>query len=172
MTSSGPYTWSSLEQDDTPLAQSVTPNEYARQSTRTPSPTPSERHELETGSIDWKRVWSWRFWFRKEWACSSSTLFLFQKSLLIIKYSRVLCHFSGHYSPRCVNVGVQYSDCKLAYACGNVAKRYVSYPNFSILVEVNSFPIRFKFGWLVPIAVLFVLSFPPVCSCLAFCTHL
>ena len=89
--SSNPYPWTTREQNNIPLAQSSVSlheqfhlpstsgtkhDEYSRQLNRTPSPTPSELRELGTGAIEWKRVMSWRFWFRKEWACSSLTLFL------------------------------------------------------------------------------------------------
>ena len=40
---------------------------------RTPSPTPSEAKELESGAINWKTISSWRFWFRKEWICTLSS---------------------------------------------------------------------------------------------------
>jgi len=138
MTSSGPYTWSG-DQDNNPLPQpSITLNEqvhlppalmkhheYARQSSRTPSPTPSERHELETGSIDWKRVMTWRFWFRKDWAWYYVIL------VVII----VLVALMTVYHVQIVNwltpVATWLRD-------------------------------TFTFGWLVPIAVLFVISFPPL----------
>ncbi|KAF8829897.1 hypothetical protein HHX47_DHR2000067 [Lentinula edodes] len=34
---------------------------------RTPSPTPSEAKELQTGAIDFKAMMNWRFWIRREW---------------------------------------------------------------------------------------------------------
>jgi hypothetical protein len=45
------------------------PNEDSRYLTRTPSPTPSELREMNTGAIDWKTVTSREFWIRKEWIC-------------------------------------------------------------------------------------------------------
>lgn len=36
---------------------------------RTPSPTPSELKQLNTGAIDWRSMRSWRFWLRREWLC-------------------------------------------------------------------------------------------------------
>ena len=39
---------------------------------RTPSPTPSEVQELETGAVNWKRLSTTKFWFRKEWICMLS----------------------------------------------------------------------------------------------------
>lgn len=38
---------------------------------RTPSPTPSEAKELQTGAIDFKAMMNWRFWIRREWLCAS-----------------------------------------------------------------------------------------------------
>lgn len=37
---------------------------------RTPSPTPSEQKELNSGVVDWKAMGNWRFWFRKKWLCA------------------------------------------------------------------------------------------------------
>jgi hypothetical protein len=92
MMSSDPYPWTRRELNqgnNIPLAQSSVSlheelpspstletkhDEYSRQLNRTPSPTPSELRELGSGAIDWKRVTSWRFWIRKEWACSSLSL--------------------------------------------------------------------------------------------------
>ncbi|KAJ3782364.1 hypothetical protein GGU11DRAFT_748191 [Lentinula aff. detonsa] len=34
---------------------------------RTPSPTPSEMKELQSGAIDFKAMMNWRFWIRREW---------------------------------------------------------------------------------------------------------
>lgn len=88
--SNNPYNWTGEQnKSNSPLAQSeVSLHEelqststsetkhdgYLRQLSRTPSPTPSELKELETGAIDWKTVKSRKFWIRKDWACSSYTL--------------------------------------------------------------------------------------------------
>lgn len=37
---------------------------------RTPSPTPSEQKELDTGAVDWKTISKPKFWLRKEWICA------------------------------------------------------------------------------------------------------
>ncbi|TEB04048.1 hypothetical protein FA13DRAFT_1807684 [Coprinellus micaceus] len=36
---------------------------------RTPSPTPSELKELQSGAINWEAMRKWRFWIRREWLC-------------------------------------------------------------------------------------------------------
>lgn len=43
------------------------------QVSRTPSPTPSEAKELESGAVDWKALLTGKFWFRKEWLCTFSS---------------------------------------------------------------------------------------------------
>ena len=44
----------------------------ARRLSRTPSPTPSEMRALKfrLDTIDWKKMASKKFWFRREWLCS------------------------------------------------------------------------------------------------------
>lgn len=44
---------------------------------RTPSPTPSEVKELQTGAIDFKAMSNWRFWIRREWLCAYNDGFVF-----------------------------------------------------------------------------------------------
>jgi hypothetical protein len=45
-------------------------HEFAPGTIRTPSPTPSEAEVLaREGVIDWKLLYSWRFWIRREWLC-------------------------------------------------------------------------------------------------------
>ena len=81
---------------------------------------------------------------------------------LTVESFRVLLNFSGDYRPRCVDDSIPCSDCSLAHPYCNLAKRQVSCPHpfHSHLIDLHS--SRFKYGWLVPIAVLFVISFPPV----------
>ncbi len=57
------------------------PTEDSRYLTRTPSPTPSELREMNTGAIDWKTVTSREFWFRKEWICGLISIYLFDEKL-------------------------------------------------------------------------------------------
>ena len=48
-------------------------DEEASRLSRTPSPTPSEAKELESGPVDWKRLLTRKFWFRREWICTLSS---------------------------------------------------------------------------------------------------
>lgn len=52
----------------------LTPNELELgelERSRTPSPTPSEAKALAGSKFDWSRLTDWRFYFRREWACTS-----------------------------------------------------------------------------------------------------
>lgn len=135
--SSNPYTWAK-SQNNTPLPQSsasphedsrapstsgMKHDEYSRQLSRTPSPTPSELRELETGS--WKRYISPKFWLRKEWAWYY-LIFVVIITLVVL-------------------MGVFHIQIVLWLT-----------PAATWLREKSTV------GWLVPIAVLFVISFPPL----------
>ena len=48
--------------------------EEGRGTGRTPSPTPSEEKELQSGAINWKAMMNWRFWFRRAWLCALTAL--------------------------------------------------------------------------------------------------
>ena len=48
---------------------------------RTPSPTPSELKALATGAVNWKGLLSPKHWFKKEWACTSSSSSSFEVML-------------------------------------------------------------------------------------------
>ena len=50
---------------------------------RTPSPTPSETRELETGAVNWKRLSTRKFWFRKEWI---GTLSLSSSAKVVLRF--------------------------------------------------------------------------------------
>lgn len=50
---------------------------------RTPSPTPSEARELESGAVNWKRLSTKKFWFRREWLCK---LLLSSSSKVILRW--------------------------------------------------------------------------------------
>ncbi|KAJ2923115.1 hypothetical protein H1R20_g13977, partial [Candolleomyces eurysporus] len=91
---------------------------------RTPSPTPSELKELQTGAIDWAGLRSWRFWFRREW------LWYYVALVVII----VLTALVSVYHKQIVR-GLE--------------------PAARWLHDTRG-------GFLVPIAVLFVISFPPL----------
>ncbi|KAJ3510802.1 hypothetical protein NLJ89_g4469 [Agrocybe chaxingu] len=98
--------------------------EEARQITRTPSPTPSELKELQTGAIDWKTLRTKNFWFRREWLWYYVILVV----ILVITALVTLYH-----------------------------RQIVDW-----LTPVTRWLHDLRFGWLVPIGVLFVISFPPL----------
>jgi len=137
--SSHPYNWT-REQNKSNLAQStVSLNEesqsastsetkhdgYLRQLSRTPSPTPSEIQELETGAIDWKTVMSRKFWIRKDWAW----YYVILTMIIVIVVLMTVYHV------------------QIVHWLTPVATWLRD---------------KFTLGWLVPIAVLFVISFPPL----------
>lgn len=78
-----------------------------REHGRTPSPTPSEAEELMRKTvIDWKKMSSWRFWFRREWLCTFATylfcvltrsIIYISLTLICIDTYRVLCR--SHSNP-------------------------------------------------------------------------
>lgn len=83
---------------------------------RTPSPTPSEQKELQTGAINWKTLRNWRFWIRKEWACASSACSL---SMAFIANTcadgRVLCSLCCYSSDHSTCYAVPQANRRLAY---------------------------------------------------------
>ncbi|KAF8633114.1 hypothetical protein AX15_001497 [Amanita polypyramis BW_CC] len=91
---------------------------------RTPSPTPSETRELQTGAIDWKAMMNWKFWLRKEW-------FWYYVALVIIIVITAL---------------ITVYHTQIVHG----------------LTPVTVWVHKLRFGWLIPIAVLFVISFPPL----------
>ena len=71
----GPPKWA----DHSPSGN-VRPGVDVRAINRTPSPTPSEAKELaKTSVFDWEAMMKWKYWFRRDWACTS--LFSFPPSI-------------------------------------------------------------------------------------------
>lgn len=114
-----------------------------RRSSRTPSPTPSEAKELETGAIDWARMRNWRFWIRKEWICTSSQWH-------IEVYNEIYRRFAGYY----VIFGIVLIISVLVTIFHQSIVRW--------LTPFTNWLHGMRFGWLIIIGILFVLSFPPV----------
>ena len=97
-------------------------HDYPGRSGRTPSPTPSEAEELmKKHVIDWKKILSWRFWFRREWLCASSIFFCsYRLTDALNDFSfavkRVLCHFSHYSYCRHSHRRVRQTNCWVARA--------------------------------------------------------
>jgi uncharacterized membrane protein YdjX (TVP38/TMEM64 family) len=91
---------------------------------RTPSPTPSEVKELQSSAVDWKRLSTRKFWFRREWLWYYVALvvILVLSTLLIIFHTQIV----------------------------------------NWLTPATKWLHGLKAGWLVPIGILFVISFPPL----------
>ncbi|EDR03489.1 uncharacterized protein LACBIDRAFT_307235 [Laccaria bicolor S238N-H82] len=98
--------------------------EEGRGTGRTPSPTPSEEKELQSGAINWKAMMTWRFWFRRAWLWYYVIGFI----LVVITALVTIYH-----------------------------TQIVRW-----LTPVTQWLFHLRFGWLVPIGVLFVISFPPL----------
>lgn len=81
------------------------------QVSRTPSPTPSEAKELESGAVDWKALLTGKFWFRKEWLCTSSSFF--KAMLRSLNGSRVLCRASCNLGSLRTRHYLSHTDCPL-----------------------------------------------------------
>ncbi|TEB08865.1 hypothetical protein FA13DRAFT_1587221, partial [Coprinellus micaceus] len=92
---------------------------------RTPSPTPSELKELQSGAINWEAMRKWRFWIRREWLCEYYVILvlILVITVLVSVYHKQIVHW---------------------------------------LTPAAEWLHNTTGGWLVPIAVLFVISFPPV----------
>ncbi|KAF9476136.1 hypothetical protein BDN70DRAFT_882777 [Pholiota conissans] len=91
---------------------------------RTPSPTPSEQKELDSGAIDWKTISRPGFWFRRDWLWFYvGFIVILVLTALITIYHTQIVHW---------------------------------------LQPFTQWLHGFKFGWLVPIGILFVISFPPL----------
>ncbi|TFY50260.1 hypothetical protein EVJ58_g11121, partial [Rhodofomes roseus] len=120
-----------------------------RATARTPSPTPSEAEELtKTSLFDWKAMSSWRYWIRKEWACACSF------SLFVLGGAGVLCWVlsivAGYY--------VIFTIALVATILFTVYHTQI----VKWLQPAANWMHGLKFGWLIPIAILFVISFPPL----------
>ncbi|KAF7328918.1 hypothetical protein MVEN_02521600 [Mycena venus] len=135
---------------------------------RTPSPTPSEAKAMNEPLFSWSQLTNWRFWIRKEWtsACFSLDIFLATKrespaaSLLKSAFAGslwkelFLC-FRRALPP-------QYY---IAGAIIMTITALISIYHHQIvhaLTPVTNWLHGLKFGYLVPIGVLFVISFPPL----------
>ncbi|EJD06356.1 uncharacterized protein FOMMEDRAFT_117170, partial [Fomitiporia mediterranea MF3/22] len=92
---------------------------------RTPSPTPSEKAMLERkGFIDWKKMMNWRFWVRREW-------FWYYVIFGIILIITIL---------------ISVYDRQIVHALQPTANKLKKLPG----------------GWLIPVAIFFIISFPPL----------
>lgn len=133
--------------------------EEGRGTGRTPSPTPSEEKELQSGAINWTAMMNWRFWFRRAWLCALTSL---TSPMLGAEGGRrrVLCYWIHPCGDHCVGYALSPADCALVDASNAVALR-VGLPMPLTTLLVNT-PGSLRFGWLVPIGILFVISFPPV----------
>lgn len=91
---------------------------------RTPSPTPSELEDMKRGVVDWKKLFNWRTYAKKQ--------YIIYYVILIVIVTLVALMTIYH-------------------------KEIVLW-----LKPAAQWMESFKFGWLIPIAVLFVISFPPL----------
>lgn len=91
---------------------------------RTPSPTPSEAKELQSGAVDWKSLSTRKFWFRREWLW----YYVILAVILVITTLTIIFH-----------------------------QQIVNW-----LTPATQWLHKLKAGWLVPIGILFIISFPPL----------
>ncbi|KAJ7186821.1 hypothetical protein C8R46DRAFT_1058148, partial [Mycena filopes] len=91
---------------------------------RTPSPTPSEAKALNDGIFNWRELFNWRFWARKEWIKYYIIIFVIAvcTSLITIFHTQIV----------------------------------------DALTPATNWLHGLKYGYLVPIGILFVISFPPL----------
>ena len=113
---------------------------------RTPSPTPSEARELETGAVNWKRLATGKFWFRKEWIGTLSLSSSFKPYLGLLDGFSVLC--DTNCSPGDLNPydRFSHSNCAMVDSRNNVAARVcILYRLVDNVSNVNNFQAH---GWL------------------------
>ncbi|EUC62843.1 membrane protein TVP38 [Rhizoctonia solani AG-3 Rhs1AP] len=91
---------------------------------RAPSPTPSEKEDLERGVVDWKKVFRWQTWMKKKYIPWYILLAVISTlTILMTLYHKEIVHW---------------------------------------LRPAANWMHDFSVGWLIPIIVLFVISFPPL----------
>ncbi|KAB5592156.1 Golgi apparatus membrane protein TVP38 [Ceratobasidium theobromae] len=91
---------------------------------RTPSPTPSEREELERGIVNWKKVFRWQTWFKVKYIpWYIGLVVVVALTVLMTLYHKEIVHW---------------------------------------LKPAANWMHQFQVGWLIPIVVLFIISFPPL----------
>lgn len=135
---------------------------------RTPSPTPSEVEALTEGFGWMKKMFTWRFWARKDWISMS---YLFRLPLDLVSgimtdpaFAFSLCRMVYH--RRCsshsynFDFRVRQTNRELVNTCWQMGARVCQITCFhhASLIAFHSL----KFGWLIPVAILFIISFPPV----------
>lgn len=141
---------------------------FERMVPRTPSPTPSEAEILSrNGMVDWNAMKNWKYWMRKERICECRPFSITQRLLTessapcynLTCYCRCGSHWplqevncsddlASHYTAQrvCLFFDIVASTSNLCFNLTNGISRLDSMPA----------------GWLIPIAILVVLSFPPV----------
>jgi uncharacterized membrane protein YdjX (TVP38/TMEM64 family) len=112
---------------------------------RTPSPTPSELEALKSGALDWKTLSHWRFWIRKDWIRT------FLYCFACLHYGRL----TGFYRK------VYYIVFIIVVAVTALSTIYHT-QIVHWLTPVAKWMHDLRFGYLIPIAILFVISFPPL----------
>ncbi|CAE7169870.1 unnamed protein product [Rhizoctonia solani] len=91
---------------------------------RAPSPTPSEKEDLERGIVNWKKVLRWQTWLKKKYIPWYIVLVVIcALTALMTLYHKEIVHW---------------------------------------LRPAANWMHQFPVGWLIPIVVLFVISFPPL----------
>ncbi len=130
---------------------------------------PSEAKQLRTdGLLSGEDVGNWRFWIRREWLCavaffheefiSDFPLGYYVALGAIVILTALLLVFH-----------TQIVDWLTPFS--QWLHEYVFLVPRS--VHIVTISVSLKFGWLVPIGILFVLSFPPViCLAVSYCSPL
>ncbi|CAE6383320.1 unnamed protein product [Rhizoctonia solani] len=106
------------------LARTMTTHIQSSSPPRAPSPTPSEKEDLERGVVDWKKVLRWQTWLKKKYIPWYILLAVISTlTILMTLYHKEIVHW---------------------------------------LRPAANWMHDFSVGWLIPIIVLFVISFPPI----------
>ncbi|CAE6474183.1 cytoplasm protein [Rhizoctonia solani AG-1 IA] len=91
---------------------------------RAPSPSPSEKEDLERGIVNWKKVFRWQTWLKKKYIPWYIGLVIITAlTVLMTLYHKEIVHW---------------------------------------LRPAADWMHEFSVGWLIPIVVLFIISFPPL----------
>ncbi|CAE6532333.1 unnamed protein product [Rhizoctonia solani] len=102
----------------------TTQNQLPHPPPRVPSPTPSEKEDLERGIVNWKKVFRWQTWLKKKYIPWYIILAVISTlTVLMTLYHKEIVHW---------------------------------------LRPAADWMHDFSVGWLIPIIVLFIISFPPL----------
>jgi hypothetical protein len=128
---------------------------------RTPSPDPEEAAALaHPGLVDWRGMSRPSYWLRKSWisACPDNL----SLSGRADKQHRILYRLCAQRRYRRARRPLPQTDRRLPETCNTISSRVRTVDLSATIRRLIRACFRTKYGFLIPIAILFVISFPPV----------